>query len=728
MRDLEYLTQNLGLGYLAACLLKEGHEVRTLDALAEGRDRKIIVEENGKRFCRFGLPYGEIVERIDPNVDMIGITAPFSNHAKIIKELVAAIHGRFPDKPIVVGGICPSAQPERVIESGVDFAVVGEGETPIIALASGMNPENIPGVWFRKNNKIINGGRAEMIADLDSIPFPERNLFPMQTYLSFSPRGIANEKTATIITSRGCPFDCTFCSIHPIYSRKWRARSAANILAEIDELIEKWGVNCIEFEDDNLTLNKERAIDIFSGLETRSIKWLCPNGLRVDSLDAELIELMKRSGCIAVHLAIESGDPDMLKAMNKKLDLQKVREIVGICRDLKMPIVPFFIFGHPGETKKRFLNTIRYLKQMQSYGMVNCGIHIATPYPGTKLLELCKQNGYLIHSDAESRVMFPGDVHIKTPDFSEEDIRYRFYFVLDALGIFKNYSKGLKGFFQFKIRPRFSMLGVDSRKFVADMANEKLEDFDPPRNWLNRIPMRHARDEASIRVNPPRNAESLSILAFSHRPQSIKIFLDETLLGEIHTNRSWNVYTLPMPVYTGAAEASLRFESEKFHDMIDVESESGFNIAWLEFKVEEESLFDTSAKYKRIFISDLPDWKLKDFYATERYFDLPVKWSGQSPEIIVGVPKRAGSVAIFAGSNREHSVDVSIGEVRIGEMKLRAELAEFHFPLPANLPAGRSVLKFQTDAVIPSRCGDQADPRRLGFLLSWFKFQRKIVK
>jgi len=589
MGELEYLTQNLGLGYIASCLLSDGHHVEVLDALAEGKENVKRVTVDGRPVSRIGLEFDDIADRIPQGTDLIGITAPFSNHAVIIDDLSRAIRKRFRDAPIVLGGVYASTQPERALESAVDFIVVGEGESPMRALAAGKDPADIPGVWYRKDGQVVPGGRSDMIPDLDSIPFPARHLLPMEKYLMLSPRGTPDSRNATIITSRGCPFACTFCSIHPVYTRKWRARSAENVLAEVDELIEKWGVTSIEFEDDNLTMDAERAGAIFEGLAKREVNWSCPNGIRVDTLDAELLELMRRSGCFAIHLAIESGDPEMLAAMNKKLNLDKVREVVDACNRLEMPFVAFFIFGHPGETERRFRTTMRFAKRLVDMGMVNCGVHIATPYPGTELLRMCREKGYLIHDDADQRMMFPGDIHIETPDFTGDDIIYRVYRMRIAVGQMPDFSSGVRGLLRWKVRPLISKLGLDRRKYLAGIPDRLLEGFHGTEMWIDgRISYRWSSAEAVIKVKAPKTAKSLTLFAKSNRPHSVKVYLEDICLGEATMDPRWRLHELQIPEGRPVGEVNLRFQSSSIVPAELGPSEDtrtlGFILSWYQFQ------------------------------------------------------------------------------------------------------------------------------------------------
>lgn len=428
------LSQNLGLGYLAAFLLKNGHRVSVIDALAEGVCNRKRMRLKEQRFLQVGLDYKDIIQRIPVAADFIGISAPFTNNAKIVKELAHETKKVFPNKPIILGGVYPSITPQDAFCPDIDYYVVGEGERPLLDIASGENPEQIQGViaYGESYQKIA---RAKIIENLDEIPFPARNKLPMSQYLSFCSPRRDRSKTVSIISSRGCPYDCTFCSIHSMTGYKWRMRSAKNVLEEIKLLVEEFGAKHIEFEDDNLTLDKIRMQNIVQGIvdinkSGSNISWSAPNGVRVDTLDEELLKQIKSSNCVFLNLAVESGDPDILKSMNKRLNLGKVLEVAGICKKLGIKTNAFFMIGYPGETDESFKKTLSFVKELKRIGVDEFYATITRAYPGTKLSEDCKGKGY-ITDVLNCGHMFLGnkiqkDNAIETEDFKSSDLIRRF--------------------------------------------------------------------------------------------------------------------------------------------------------------------------------------------------------------------------------------------------------------------------------------------------------------
>jgi len=414
-KEILFISQNLGIGYLASYIKKYGHEAYFIDALLEGKYKKILVKTKYQTVYRFGLSYEEIVKRIPKDTDFIGISIPFTDLAPIAKELSAVIKKSFPDIPIICGGIYPSNLKENEVIENIDYIVRGEGEAKLLEIISGKKTE---------------------IDKLDDLPFPDYDVRPMEEYIKWSPRGERKKKVLSIITSRGCPFDCNFCSIHPVYGYKWRCRSPENVIEEIKYAIERFGIEHIEFEDDNLTLRPKRALEIFEGLKELSVTWSTPNGVRIDTLNYDLLKIMKESGCTSLCLAAEHGDQEMLKLMNKRLDLNKVVEVAKWCAELKIPTNAFFIIGYPGETKERFNNLVKFAKKMKKIGIDTISVFIAKPHPNTKLYYLCKEKGYLVHDDTENVLTLThyANYHkeyipIVTEDFDRDEVwrRYKYF-------------------------------------------------------------------------------------------------------------------------------------------------------------------------------------------------------------------------------------------------------------------------------------------------------------
>ena len=431
--EVEFVSQNLGLGYLASFLQNQGYEVVIIDALVEGINISSPLHTKYVDVLKWGLPDEEIIKRIPPDSELIGVTAPFTDSRFVVNPLCKVIKKFFPSAILVMGGVYPSTLPEEALRfSDVDLAVIGEGEIPLSQIAGGRELEKIKGIAFEKDGEIIKTGLGEMIKDIENdIPMPSYDLRPMEKYVAWSPRGNRKDRTLSVVSSRGCPFRCRFCSIHNIYGHKWRPFSAERIIKEIEIAIERFGINHVEFEDDNLTLEKNRAMDIFRGLENlksrngEKIHWSAPNGVMINFLDKELIFKMKESGAELIYLPVESGDEKILKLMNKcyyEVHLEKTLEVVRYCVEANLEASAFFIVGYPGEDKKSFNKTLDFCKRLMDAGLNAVTPLVATPYPNTDLYRLCEKNGWLVHSDMENVLIYqryshflPEFVHIDTP-------------------------------------------------------------------------------------------------------------------------------------------------------------------------------------------------------------------------------------------------------------------------------------------------------------------------
>jgi radical SAM superfamily enzyme YgiQ (UPF0313 family)/GT2 family glycosyltransferase/glycosyltransferase involved in cell wall biosynthesis/SAM-dependent methyltransferase len=429
LSDYTGFSKNLGLGYIASTLRADNVDVSVIDAFAEGVDTFIPADLPNGRVFRCGLSYEDIASRIPADVNLIGINLPFSNIARIAFELSAHLKRQFPKANIVLGGVHPSAFPEESMREGVDYVIRGEGELSILALVRGDQPETIPGLVWRANGGTIQvAERSARIDSLDTLPFPAWDLLPMEMYLKASQRGDRSRRTLSMITSRGCPYACRFCSVHPVSGRNWRARSPENVLAEIQTAHERYGINHIEIEDDNFTLNRDRALAILRGLKSIApdMTWSAHNGVRVDTLDEELLLAVKESGCVQLNIAIEHGSPDVLKAMNKRLSLDKVREVVAACGKFGIPTVGFCLVGYPGETAARFRESFLFYQEMKRLGLRTVAPFIVNAYPGTELYDTAREKGWL-NSATEDQLFFLEDefVSVTTEDFDADTVRLR---------------------------------------------------------------------------------------------------------------------------------------------------------------------------------------------------------------------------------------------------------------------------------------------------------------
>ena len=421
----EGFSQNLGIGYLGAYAENHGHDVFVIDAFAEGVNNKEEICFGEKKYYLYGLTAEETVNRIPENSDIIGISCPFNSQAYLIEVFAGKIKRRYPNKLIVLGGTYAISFPREALTKNVDVVVRGEGEIPLVEMLSGTPLSAVHGILYKQDNVVKDNGIAPVVEDMDSLTFPARHLLPMDKYFERSPRGgDGRKKSISITTSRGCPFDCNFCSLHNLenkYARDWRARSPENVIAEIEQLIEQYGKISLQFEDDNILIDKTRAKDLFSLLRQRNVEWAIHSGVMINLLDEELIRLMKESGCEQLNLALESGNSTVLKAMNKRVDLKKAEEVVKYCRKYKVNILAFLMIGYPGETKETFQETLSFLKRLRSIGLKKIAPFIVNPHRGTLLYEDCKQKGYL--RNIEDAVFNSDVVCIETEGFNAQDVR-----------------------------------------------------------------------------------------------------------------------------------------------------------------------------------------------------------------------------------------------------------------------------------------------------------------
>lgn len=401
------ITPPLGIAYIAAVLEKNHITVDIIDAvgLAPGTINAFAKET----FVR-GLSFTDIVARLGEEVKIVGISNLFSFAYPVVQELCRQIRAVRADIRIVLGGPHPSALYAEILAEDrdlVDFVVLGEGENPFLqlcqkllhndVLAQSNIGSDINNLAYVDDNGACQMGTEKLERntrlDSDSIPFPARHLLPMENYIEAQEsHGYSNGRWTSMISSRGCPYGCTFCA-----SRKtrWVSRSANDVADEIEYCIEKWNIREFHFEDDNMTINVKRLIEICNEIKRRKldISWQTPNGIRASRIDEEMLRAMKESGCEHVTLAPESGSPRVLEEIiqkGKDFDLNHLRDCGATAHRLGLKVAAYFVLGLPGETRKDMEMTISYARELARVGVdeVNFGLFI--PLPGTPLWEPSK--------------------------------------------------------------------------------------------------------------------------------------------------------------------------------------------------------------------------------------------------------------------------------------------------------------------------------------------------
>jgi anaerobic magnesium-protoporphyrin IX monomethyl ester cyclase len=427
------ILQPLDIAYVAAVLEKQ-HAVQIIDAPNEGWQH--LEEIDGTKY-RQGLTNKEISGRIKQwSPDVVGITIPFSGWWNPASEVASIVKGI--DKGIitVLSGLHPSARPaDCLMQSNIDFVVIGEAEITMLELVGALEQrideglKKIKGIGYVKNGETVITSPRPVIQDLDSLPFPARHLLPMEVYFAavkeIPLRGEIRRPWTTMVTSRGCPYSCVFCSIHTVMGRKWRGRSPENVVDEIEQLVRVYRVKQIDFGDENMTLDKKRMANICELIVKRGldIEWFTPNGVRADTLDENLLAKMKASGCRKIRVAPESGVQRVVDQIIKKnLDLKAVEKAVVLSKKVGIKVGCFFVIGLIGETKEDIVETINYAYKLRRLGADSFVFSIATPVYGTELYEQAKRGGFLRDCFSDE-ALAAAEPLIETPEFSADDLR-----------------------------------------------------------------------------------------------------------------------------------------------------------------------------------------------------------------------------------------------------------------------------------------------------------------
>ena len=363
-----------GLGILAALAREGGFSAAIIDFNAEciGLDR---VQER--------LP--------DSAPKFVGITAT-TILIDIALELAKMAKKRYPETKIIIGGVHATVMPEEVLKSpDVDYILMGEGENSLLELLAGKDPQTTRGIGFKNNGVIILNSPQPIIPDINVFPIMAYDLLPMSKYYS-APGSYKREPSFGMITSRGCPGRCTFCN-GDLFGSVIRFRSAEKIVDEIKFLQKNYGIKDIVFYDDTFTSNRKRAKEFCRLIieNNLDLTWSCFS--RVDTVDLEILKEMKKAGCHQVMYGVESGDPQILENINKKISLRKVEETVAATKKAGLEVRLAFMLGNPGETEETLKKTVQYAIDLDP-DLVS--FNITTPYPGTQMFAWAEEHHYLI--------------------------------------------------------------------------------------------------------------------------------------------------------------------------------------------------------------------------------------------------------------------------------------------------------------------------------------------
>jgi magnesium-protoporphyrin IX monomethyl ester (oxidative) cyclase len=398
-KEIPSIVPPLGLAYIGAVLENASYKVEILDTVA--LNWRNPIQTNG--MLQLGQKWKDIhysIERSKP--DVVGISCLFSSQAHNAHKVAELVKAYDFEVPVIMGGAHPSALPQKVLEDqNVDYVIVGEGEETMLDFldkwSKGAPLNGIEGFAYRAEKEMKLNPKREFIKNLDSLPIPARHLLPMEEYFTAMKSHLVTlmrRRFTSMITSRGCPFNCVFCSIHTIWGHRWRARSPENVLLEIEHLVKTYKIRELHFEDDNLTLDRKRIEKICDMIiESKlDLKWATPNGVAIWTLNKDLLKKMKKSGCYKLCFGIESGDTKTLKFIGKPVNLVHARKTIQWANEVGIWTDGFFVIGFPYEPSQSIHKTLQFAVESD---LDFANFFIATPYPGTSLLDIMKKENMI---------------------------------------------------------------------------------------------------------------------------------------------------------------------------------------------------------------------------------------------------------------------------------------------------------------------------------------------
>lgn len=367
----------LGLAYIAAVLNQHGHEVKIIDLNVEKIDYNTY-------------PYREF--------DLVGISSDTARYPVALKIAQAA---KEQGAKVVMGGYHVTFLDEDALNTGlVDYVVRGEGECVLNELVTCLENrgdiKTVQGISFKIDNKIYKNPNAPLIENLDSIPFPARDLLPLNKYV----HKLFGRVSASIVTSRGCPYDCAFCSVSKFSGIKWRGRSVENIMEEIELLYKKYNYRAFTFVDDNFTFNPDRVAHLCEKIIKKGYDIIWWAQTRVDTIlkNIKLVKLMAQAGAKMFFIGFESANQQVLEKYGKGGLAEKAFQAVELLKKHGIKVTGSFILGALEETKEMIKQTIKFAKKLD--------LHLAqfsllTPYPGTRLYQIIKAQNRLLTDNWE---------------------------------------------------------------------------------------------------------------------------------------------------------------------------------------------------------------------------------------------------------------------------------------------------------------------------------------
>lgn len=399
---------HIGLAYLAGALRAAGFPVAIVDGIAEGLN-SVHPWPGHAGFQLQGISLDDLVARIPAEAAVIGFTSMFSAEWVLLRELIAKVRERFPDALLVAGGEHFTALPEYSLNDcpALDVIVKGEGEATLLQLIAAWHAGNISeveGICLRNvAGAFQDNGALPRIREPDTIPWPYWPEGYLEKFWEAGKSyGIRSSRDVPLLATRGCPYRCTFCSSPQMWSTRYVMRDVEDVIAEIKHYIEHYGATSFQLYDLTAFTRKRWTVEFCRRLleEKLAIRWSLPSGTRSEVLDAEVLELLKQTGCDYIAYAPESGAPTTLKRIKKRVRLDRMIASIREAKRAGLTVRTNLIIGFPDETRAEIFETLRFGMKMAVIGVDEVPLFIFSSYPGTEIFRDLRDRGEVTLNDA----------------------------------------------------------------------------------------------------------------------------------------------------------------------------------------------------------------------------------------------------------------------------------------------------------------------------------------
>jgi len=388
----------LGLAYVAAALEERGFRLQVVDAVASAPETNIRYFQGNL----VGLPLAEIAGRVAPDAVAVGITCTFTHEWPMVVQLVRLLKARHPHMPVVVGGEHVTAAPEFSLATSLaDVLVLGEGEETAAevfgALAAGTPLDAVAGIAYRRGDDLVVNKRRARRVNLEDLPRPAWHLFDLHTYQAHRFVGpVYSEKlTVPMVATRGCPYQCTYCSSPNMWTTRWVARDPVSVVDEMEHYVRTYGAGNFPFYDLTAVIQKDWIVAFCREILARGLEvsWQLASGTRSEAIDGEVAELLRRSGMVNMAYAPESGSDQTRRYIKKRIQGERLYQSIEAAAKAELSVAAFMVIGFPHDGPEEMRETLAFLREIARRGVNDLGSGYYMALPGTEMFRTLYERG-----------------------------------------------------------------------------------------------------------------------------------------------------------------------------------------------------------------------------------------------------------------------------------------------------------------------------------------------